>query len=171
MNDEDDDDDDEEKSEAEDNAEESEDVVNGPEEKFGNYDYLLGMKIWALTKERYEKLMKQMQEKQTELERLLKLSAKDLWEIDLDDFVEHYEKFIQYDEEVRNSIVPDAATTKKGKRRKRGKNDDNDSKQPKKRARKSVKREYVDFERVLIEPRVIEKVKRVPKLKLKTTIL
>lgn len=165
LNDEDDDDDDEEKSEAEDNAEESEDVVNGPEEKFGNYDYLLGMKIWALTKERYEKLMKQMQEKQTELERLLKLSAKDLWEIDLDDFVEHYEKFIQYDEEVRNSIVPDAATTKKGKRRKRGKNDDNDSKQPKKRARKSVKREYVDFERVLIEPRVIEKVKRVPKIK------
>lgn len=156
-----DDDDDDEKEDPE----ESEDVVNGPEEKFGNYDYLLGMKIWSLTKERYEKLLEQMQEKQTELERLLKLSAKDLWNIDLDDFMAQYERFIELDEEIRNNIVPDAATKKKGKRTRRKDDDDYDPKKPKKRSRKTIKNDYSEFERVLIEPKIIEKVKRVPKIK------
>lgn len=160
--------DEESSNEADEEEEEDEnsDVVNGPEAKFGSFDYLLGMKIWSLTKERYEKLRDQMKEKQAELEKLLKLSAKNLWEADLEDFVAQYKIFLAYDEEVRTNIVPDAATAKKkGKRRKRNPDDDYDASKPKKRAKKAIKKETIDFERVLIEPKIIEKVKRVPKIK------
>lgn len=154
--------DDDDDGESNDNA-----TVNGPHEKFGSFDYLLNMKIWALTKERYEKLLNQMQERQIELEKLLKLSAKDLWVADLEEFMHHYKAFIEHDEEVRSGIVPDAPTKKKGKRRKRM-DDDYDPSVPKKKPRKStskvIKKEN-NFERFVIEPKIVEKPKRISKVK------
>jgi DNA topoisomerase-2 len=68
-------------------------TVNKPEP--ANYDYLLGMAIWSLTRERYERLMKERDNKEGELTDLLKKSPKDLWNIDLDDFLVGWDKFME----------------------------------------------------------------------------
>lgn len=94
-----------------------------PESIYSQYDYLLGMAIWSLTRERFERLLKQQEEKQQELTELLKLSAKDLWNSDLDIFLQEWEKFLADDFERRNSIIPNKATKRKGKTTKR-KNED-----------------------------------------------
>lgn len=163
-------------SDAEDEPEEEDDgvkksedddenTVNGPEELFGTYEYLLGLRIWSLTKERYERLLKQKQEKEIELENLLKLSAKDLWNSDLDDFLTGYEEFQKMDLFLRNSAVPKIKG--KGKKRKSGNDDDYDPSSKKKPARrvKRVKKEDADFNRMLIEPKALIKPKRPVKVK------
>ncbi|KAF2116306.1 DNA topoisomerase [Lophiotrema nucula] len=68
-----------------------------------DYDYLLGMAIWSLTQERVEKLRKQIGEKEYEIDALLKKTPLDIWNDDLDAFVEEWNT--QLDEE--------AAATKK----------------------------------------------------------
>ncbi|OSS53917.1 hypothetical protein B5807_01170 [Epicoccum nigrum] len=55
-----------------------------------DYDYLLGMAIWSLTQERVEKLLRQIGDKEDEIDALIKLTPKDLWNIDLDAFVEEW---------------------------------------------------------------------------------
>ncbi|CAR24961.1 DNA topoisomerase 2 [Lachancea thermotolerans CBS 6340] len=150
--------------------EEESNEVNGPQDKYGTFEYLLGMKIWSLTKEKYEKLLNQKQEKEVELDNLLRLSAKDLWCQDLDAFSNAYKAFLEYDEKKRNSIIPDAASTKQKGKRKRAKADDDDYKpKPKKKAKTASaakpKTEDSQFENVLIEQKVIEKPKRVVKVK------
>ncbi|KAF9056399.1 DNA topoisomerase [Panaeolus papilionaceus] len=57
----------------------------------GDYDYLLGMAIWSLTKEKIEKLKAQAGEKETELLALLEKSPKDLWNADLEVFLKEWE--------------------------------------------------------------------------------
>lgn len=141
-----------------------ESTVNGPEELFGTYEYLLGLRIWSLTKERYEKLLQQKQEKEIELENLLKLSAKDLWNNDLDDFLKGYEEFQKMDLFLRNSAVP--KTKGKGRKRKSGDDDDYDpSKKKPARRVKRVKKEDAEFDRKLIEPKALVKPKRPVKVK------
>ncbi|KAF3048543.1 DNA topoisomerase 2 [Didymella keratinophila] len=84
---------------AQEDDEESEDVdiaVNA-----NDYDYLLGMAIWSLTQERVEKLMKQIGDKEDEIDALIKLSPKDLWNIDLDAFVEEWN--VQLSEEAERA--------------------------------------------------------------------
>lgn len=144
------------------------DTVNGPEEIYGTYEYLLGMRIWSLTKERYEKLLQLKQEKEAELEALLKLSAKDLWNIDLDDFMKNYDEFLKLDEDIRNGDLPTKGKGKgKGKRKRGGDDDEYDpsGKKPKKRQSKKIKIEYSDFDRILLEPKAVSKPKRVTKIK------
>ncbi|EOD43202.1 putative dna topoisomerase ii protein [Neofusicoccum parvum UCRNP2] len=63
-----------------------------------DYDYLLGMAIWSLTQERVEKLLKQIGDKEAEVDILIKKSPKDLWTEDLDDFVEEYDNLLAYEE-------------------------------------------------------------------------
>jgi DNA topoisomerase-2 len=53
-----------------------------------DYDYLLGMAIWSLTQERVEKLLKQIGDKEVEIDAIIKLSPKDLWNRDLDAFLD-----------------------------------------------------------------------------------
>lgn len=48
------------------------------------------MAIWSLTQERVEKLMRQIGEKEDEIDALIKLTPKDLWNIDLEAFVEEW---------------------------------------------------------------------------------
>ena len=64
------------------------------------YDYLLGMPIWSLTHERVEKLMRQIGDKEHEIDALIKLSKEDLWRTDLDDFIKEW-RFQLADEEDR----------------------------------------------------------------------
>ncbi|KAF8912885.1 DNA topoisomerase II [Gymnopilus junonius] len=57
-----------------------------------DFDYLLGMAIWSLTKEKIERLRAQAAEKEVELLALLERSPKDLWNTDLDMFLREWEK-------------------------------------------------------------------------------
>ena len=64
------------------------------------YDYLLGMPIWSLTQERVEKLMRQIGDKEHEIDALIQLSKEDLWRTDLNDFIKEW-RFQLADEEDR----------------------------------------------------------------------
>ncbi|KAG2023227.1 DNA topoisomerase II [Coprinopsis cinerea AmutBmut pab1-1] len=77
---------DEEEEESEDEEEES------GSEAVTDFDYLLGMAIYSLTRERIEKLKQQAHEKEQELLALLEKSPTDLWNTDLDKFLEEWEK-------------------------------------------------------------------------------
>ena len=71
---------------------ENEDAIEEESEEeqesgIGDYDYLLGMAIWSLTQEKVEKLLKQIGDKEVEIDTLIKLTPKDLWTRDLDDFI------------------------------------------------------------------------------------
>lgn len=87
-----------------------------PDTVYAYYDYLLGMTMWSLTKERYEKLLSQKDDKEKELNILLRKSAKDLWNEDLEDFMVSWEKFLQEDLENRSTLIPMKGTKKSAKR-------------------------------------------------------
>lgn len=48
------------------------------------------MAIWSLTKERVDKLLGQIGDKELEIDTLIKLSVKDLWTRDLDEFINEW---------------------------------------------------------------------------------
>ncbi|CCH45177.1 DNA topoisomerase II [Wickerhamomyces ciferrii] len=100
-------------------------TVHIRENVFSSYDYLLGLPIWSLTRERYEKLLQQKANKEDELTELLKLTSKDLWNRDLDDFMISWKQFLKDDEYKRTTLV---VAKKGGKGKKRSKNilDDDD---------------------------------------------
>lgn len=146
----------------ENNIKEGNEIVNGPEEIYGTFEYLLGMRIWSLTKERYDRLLKQKQEKDLELEDLLKKSAKDIWLNDLDEFTKGYEEFMKFDKESRIG-EDEGKKTQAGKRKRKGNDDDYNpsEKTTKKRQTKKIKLEESNFKRVLIEAKAISKPKRI----------
>ena len=49
-----------------------------------NYDYLLNMKIYSLTKEKFEELQKKLKDIQKKLEDYKKLTTEDIWLSELD---------------------------------------------------------------------------------------
>ena len=57
------------------------------------------MPIWSLTKERVEKLLKQVGDKEIEIDILIKLTKEDLWTRDLDDFLAEWR--FQLDDEAK----------------------------------------------------------------------
>lgn len=107
---------DEEESEEEDLPEDVED----PRKYKPNYDYLLGMSIWSLTRERYEKLLRDRDVKEEELNILLRKSPKDLWNEDLDVFLEKWQEFLEDDREQREALLPKKKGKGKGKGRTTG---------------------------------------------------
>ncbi|KAG7664140.1 TOP2 [[Candida] subhashii] len=88
-----------------------------PDTIFSAYEYLLGMTIWSLTNERYLKLLKQRDQKESELNELLSKSAKDLWSIDLDEFLAEFDKFLIRDEHERESLSSGGDKKKKRTRK------------------------------------------------------
>lgn len=113
---------------------------------YAAYDYLLGMSIWSLTRERYEKIMQQRDNKKEELTALLKLSAKDLWNNDLDAFLISWEKFLQDDLESRMADIPTKGSKKTAKRsrakpsKKGGSTEGDNSEVPPKKKQATVKK-------------------------------
>ncbi|KAF3942273.1 hypothetical protein ABW19_dt0203736 [Dactylella cylindrospora] len=63
------------------------------------YNYLLGMPIWSLTKEKVEKLLAECAAKEGEIDALARRSPKDLWRQDLDAFVDEWHKQLKEDQE------------------------------------------------------------------------
>ncbi|OBZ80095.1 DNA topoisomerase 2 [Grifola frondosa] len=67
---------------------EDEPAVDDEEEgTASDFDYLLGMQIWSLTKEKIEKLRQQGRDKEAELLALLELTPIQMWQTDLDRFL------------------------------------------------------------------------------------
>lgn len=62
------------------------------------------MPIWSLTKERVEKLLHQIGDKEIEIDTLIKLSKEDLWNRDLDEFINEW-RFQLQDEEKRQKKI------------------------------------------------------------------
>lgn len=111
---------------------------NIPESIYSQYDYLLGMSIWSLTRERYEKLLRQKDTKNEELVELLRKSAKDLWNEDIEVFLNGWEKFLEDDYERRSAIIP--MKTDQSKRRKRAPAKKNDKQGVKKETEEPPKK-------------------------------
>ncbi|KAH9992512.1 DNA topoisomerase [Russula compacta] len=82
---------------AEDNDDEAEEATATGSST--DYDYLLSMAIWSLTKEKIERLLQQAADKEKELLALLELTPIRIWNTDLDRFVEEWEKACQEWEE------------------------------------------------------------------------
>jgi DNA topoisomerase-2 len=59
------------------------------------------MPIWSLTQERVDKILKQIGDKELEIDELSKLSSKDLWNRDLDDFINEWH--LQLDDEAKRA--------------------------------------------------------------------
>ncbi|KAI0791794.1 DNA topoisomerase [Abortiporus biennis] len=112
-----------------------------------DYDYLLGMAISSLTKEKIDKLVNQANEKETELMTLLELTPIQIWNTDLDKFVEEWESAYRSWED--KAIKPGqkkgkkkqqtlAGMMRKGVKKENGSDDDDDFK-PTKAASKPKK--------------------------------
>lgn len=119
-----------------------------PETVFSHYDYLLGMPIWALTREKYEKLLQEKGLREEELNVLLGKSAKDLWNEDLDNFLVAWDKFLVDDEAERMRLVR-GVTLKAKKKRSRAKVEelDDDWGKPTKKVTKKAAAPKVKTER------------------------
>jgi DNA topoisomerase-2 len=93
------------------------------------------MAIWSLTQERVEKLRKQIGDKEEEVDTLIKLSPKDIWNVDLDAFVSEWNTQNDADAKRKKKIagITRRASKKlgieggKGKKKKKRKADDSDS--------------------------------------------
>lgn len=92
------------------------------------------MPIWSLTKERVEKLLKQVGDKELEFDTLLKLTKEDLWKRDLDEFIGEW-RFQLEDEAKRQKKISNLnrrASSKMGggggggRKRKGAESDDSD---------------------------------------------
>ncbi|KAM9738346.1 DNA topoisomerase 2-beta isoform 3-T3 [Menidia menidia] len=57
-----------------------------------NFNYILNMPLWCLTKEKVEELLKQRDQKRSELNDLQKKSSDDLWKEDLTVFIDELDK-------------------------------------------------------------------------------
>lgn len=57
-----------------------------------NFDYLLGMTMWNLTKEKKDELLKQRDDKTGELHRLQARTPLSLWKEDLDNLLKELDK-------------------------------------------------------------------------------
>ena len=76
-----------------------------------DFDYLLSMAIYNLTKEKVDRLLAQRDEKERDLNLLLGRTPESLWEEDLDDFEAQWSLMLEDDENIRK----DAQKIKKGK--------------------------------------------------------
>lgn len=75
-------------------------------DRLNDFEYLLGMKISSLTKEKIEKLVKECEEKKLEYQNLLSKSVYDLWNADLDAFENEYLKVVKSEENEYESDGP-----------------------------------------------------------------
>lgn len=117
-----------------------------------DFDYLLGMAIWSLTQERVEKLLKQIGDKEVEIDVLIKKSPKDLWETDLDELTEEWNEQLQVEatrakktQSKGRRVSAKLGIGKKLKRKAPGESDDEDDSDfgggPAKKAKPPVKKQ------------------------------
>ncbi|OHT08318.1 putative DNA topoisomerase 2 [Tritrichomonas foetus] len=76
------------------------------------YNYLLSMKIWTLTKEKYNKLLKEVGEAESKMEEMRNRQPKEMWLSDLADLEKEYIEFEKEREKKRQENLSDAAKSK-----------------------------------------------------------
>ncbi|KAL4923578.1 DNA topoisomerase 2 [Aspergillus undulatus] len=86
-------------------ASEDEDEDDDTQNLAHAYDYLLGMAIWSLTQERVERLRRQIGDKEVEIDELIKLSKEDIWNRDLDDFINEWRYQLQETDRRRRGLA------------------------------------------------------------------
>jgi len=94
----------------EESDDDEEDGVSTDAELAKGYEYLLGMKIWSLTKEKVDKLKEQEQLKAEELKELEKKHAHQIWWEDLDDLEDLLD---ERDAEMAAVVAEERANMKK----------------------------------------------------------
>ncbi|XP_068188795.1 DNA topoisomerase 2-beta isoform X2 [Antennarius striatus] len=94
-----------EKSQEEDDKEgnESDSSVDSGSLSGPNFNYILNMPLWCLTKEKVEELLKQRDQKRGELNNLQMKHPEDLWKEDLAVFIEELDKLEALEREELNS--------------------------------------------------------------------
>jgi len=125
---------------------------NDEQDADGGFDYLLSMQIWNLTWERVEQLKRQLEEKQAELDYIISLTPKQMWEIDLDDLILEINQ-------IEKSRLENEKSSIAGKR--------NPGKGKKKAAKLKDEDDY-DDEDFKYKPSTGRKGKRAPKIKTET---
>ncbi|KAK4943545.1 DNA topoisomerase 2 [Elasticomyces elasticus] len=78
-----------------------------------SYDYLLGMALWSLTQERVEKLLKQIGDKEEEIDVLMKKSKEDLWLHDLDEFIAEWKLQLEEEHNRKRNVRKGRRVSKK----------------------------------------------------------
>ncbi|XP_036429083.1 DNA topoisomerase 2-alpha [Colossoma macropomum] len=86
--------------EAGEDDDQKEEQSSGPD-----YNYLLSMPMWFLTKEKKDELCKQRDAKLTELNMLKKKTPSDLWKGDLAAFTEELERLEQAEKEAQTTVT------------------------------------------------------------------
>ncbi|XP_020494298.2 DNA topoisomerase 2-beta [Labrus bergylta] len=104
-----------EKSQEEDfrDADDSDSSIDSGSSSGPNFNYILNMPLWCLTKERVEELLKQRDIKRGELQELQRKSPEDLWKEDLAVFVEELDKLEAQERE--DQVIGKAVKLVKGK--------------------------------------------------------
>ena len=86
-------------------ADDDEDEEDQEAVEAADYDYLLGMPIWSLTKERVEKLLRQVGDVEQAIDALIKLSKEALWKHDLDEFIEEWRFQLEDEHKSRKKMA------------------------------------------------------------------
>jgi len=94
------------KLEAIEDGNDDEEESDSEEDEGPDYNYLLSMQMWSLTKEKKDELLKQRDTKTDELYKLKKKSPTDLWTDDLDVFMEELDKYEAMEEAEAKAEVP-----------------------------------------------------------------
>lgn len=84
-----------------------------------SYQYLLGMPIYSLTFEKVQELKNQLKEKQTEYEKLKKLTPEQIWKNELCQLLKEYNKWKEEKKKEEESIPSKKITKKKVTRKKK----------------------------------------------------
>lgn len=73
------------------------------------------MPLWSLTQERVDKLLRQIGDKEAEVDVLIQLSKEDLWKKDLDEFIAEWRFQLEDEHQRQRNIVKGRRTSKKFK--------------------------------------------------------
>ena len=77
------------------------------------YNYLLTMKLWTLTKEKYQKLLNQKKELEDKIQNMMKVQPSDIWLEDLEVLEKQYIEFEEKREKKRRENIQDSLKSKK----------------------------------------------------------
>lgn len=104
-------------NQEEEEEEEDDDGASTASDDGPDYNYLLGMQLWSLTKEKKDALLKQKEEKAKELADLRRKTPNMLWKDDLDAFAAELERVELQEIQDEASIPGSQASSKGGKRK------------------------------------------------------
>jgi DNA topoisomerase-2 len=82
-----------------------------------SYSYLTDLPLWSLTFEKIEELKKELEDTRRVLDEYKKLTVNDIWLSELDEFMEHYEKWLkEWEEEKERENSFEKKKTKSAKK-------------------------------------------------------